>query len=86
VLRCTEVSLQTVEKGHKRSFDDVCVASVQLLITDSSRTSRQVGSGANQRHTLRRGKKIGKLDMAQLHELRIGIKKLRYAGEFFRNL
>jgi len=41
---------------------------------------------ARRRKVRKLGKKIGKLDTAQLHELRIRIKKLRYAVEFFRDL
>ena len=41
---------------------------------------------ARDRKVRKLGKKIGKLDAAHLHELRIRIKKLRYAVEFFRDL
>jgi CHAD domain-containing protein len=41
---------------------------------------------ARHRKVRKLGKKIGKLDTAQLYELRIRIKKMRYAVEFFRDL
>lgn len=42
--------------------------------------------GQRQRKVRKRGRDIGKLDHAALHALRIAIKKLRYAAEFFAAL
>jgi triphosphatase len=38
------------------------------------------------RKLCRRGRRIAALDQEQLHALRIGAKKLRYAAEFFCDL
>ncbi len=50
LLRCAGVSQQTVALGQYLPKSDVCVTSVQPPITDSYRTSRQVGSGAKRGH------------------------------------
>ena len=67
--------IEWIETGRPRSDDDRTIAAYAAELLD-----RQVAKARKQ------GKHLGDLDPVQRHKLRIKIKKIRYAVDFFRGL
>jgi CHAD domain-containing protein len=67
--------LECIETGRSRTDDDRSIAAYAAGVLD-----RRVGKARKQ------GKDLGDLDPKQRHKLRIRIKKIRYAVDFFKSL
>ncbi|MDN5004281.1 CHAD domain-containing protein [Bradyrhizobium sp. GCM10027634] len=67
--------MEWIESGRARAGDDRSIASYAAEVLD-----RRIGKVRKQ------GKQLGELDPRQRHKLRIRIKKIRYAVDFFESL